>query len=306
MKVLVTGGAGFVGGAVVRRLIDRGIPTTILDDLSTEGWVLHPKAEFIEGSVHDWQLLKAQTSKATHVIHCAVRNIMMSTGQPYADLDTNIEGTLNVLQACKERGAPLVYTSSASIYGEATDYPTPETAAPDLRTPYAVSKFAGEGYCNVWHHLYHVPVTILRLSNVYGPFQRPGSQYSGVVTKFVLSALKGEPLLVFGSGTQTRDFVYINDAVDAIVAAALGHSYTGGETLNVGSGAETSIQHLAATVEAIAGSRVPRINAPPRDIDNISRRWVSITKVKQALGWVPNTPLAVGISNTIDWARGLA
>jgi UDP-glucose 4-epimerase len=301
-RVLVTGGAGFVGGALVRRLVRAGARVVVLDDLFTgRAEVVPPQAELIEGSVEDERLVRDLVSHASVVFHLAARNIIASTRDPRSDFATNIGGTLNVLLAARESMVDrVVYTGSASIYGNPRSIPINEDDGIEPLSPYAVSKLGGEHYCMAFYESYSVPVSVVRYSNVFGIGQRPDNPYCGVIAKFFSATFEGRPLQVHGDGQQTRDFTYIDDAVDATLLAAI-RPRAEGEVFNVGTGIETSINDLAwligqATERAISVEHIDR-----RDIDNIRRRVVNIEKARRMLRWSPQVTLLDGLARTAAW-----
>ncbi len=304
-RVLVTGGAGFVGGAIVRRLSDMGARVTVLDDLFTGNAATVPTGvQLVEGSVTDQALVSRLVAESSLVFHLAARNIIASTRNPRDDYETNIGGTLNVLMAAREsRPDRVVYTSSTSVYGNPRSIPINEDDGLVLLSPYAVSKLGGENYCLAFYESYGLPVSVVRYSNVYGPGQRPDNPYCGVVSRFFAAAIAGAPLMVHGDGEQTRDFTFVTDAVDATLLAAV-HPRAEGEVFNVGTGIETSVNHLAAAVAKAVGTdlRVNRIDR--RDIDNIRRRVVNIEKIRRMLHWAPQVTLDSGLADTAAWLRG--
>jgi UDP-glucose 4-epimerase len=304
-RVLVTGGAGFVGSNVVTRLLELGSSVTVLDDFFTglrenvsrfEG-----RARVIEGSVVDEALVGRLVAESDYVIHMAARNIIASTRNPREDFATNIGGTLNVLMAARESGIRrVVYTSSASVYGNPRHLPIDEGDATNMLSPYAVSKYAGENYCKAFFENYGLSVSSLRYSNVYGPSQRPENPYCGVVAKFFANAMSGEPLLIHGDGDQTRDYTYVRDAVEATLLSAVSPR-ADGQVYNVGTGRETSVNQLAAMIIRITGQNVTPRHIDRRDIDNIRRRVLSIEKARSELRWVPDTTMENGLRATHDW-----
>jgi UDP-glucose 4-epimerase len=301
-RILVTGGAGFVGGALVRRLVAAGARVTVLDDLFTgHADVIPADARFVEGTVTDNDLVATLVAEADLVFHMAARNIIASTKNPRDDFLTNIGGTLNVLLAARDAGPTrVVYTGSTSVYGNPRSIPLNEEDAIVPLSPYAVSKLGGEHYCLAFYESYGLAVSIVRYSNVYGEGQRPDNPYCGVVAKFFASAYDGAPLQVHGDGEQTRDFTYVDDAVDATLMAAIAPRAEG-EVFNVGTGIETSVNQLAWSVGQAVGRPISIEHIDRRDIDNIRRRVVSIEKARRMLRWTPQVTLAEGLRMTAEW-----
>jgi UDP-glucose 4-epimerase len=290
MKALVTGANGFIGANLVRRLLRDGYEVIGLDDFSAA----NPRQDLpIEvGNVADFWRVDELMNEVEVVFHLAARTMALSTTRQLTDLQTNIGGTLNVLLCAKERGVPVVYSSSSAIYGNGSSPPFKESSPVELLTPYAASKYAAEGYCQVFKS--GVRVTVLRLSNVYGPHQSTQNPYCGVIAKLMARSKRGYPLPVYGDGKQTRDFTYIDDAVEALVLA----SQKGfGEVINIGTGIETSITQLAGLV----GGQLEY--QPGRDIDLISRRALDNSKAKELLGWQPKVDLQTGLELTRKWGE---
>ena len=217
-RALVTGGAGFVGSNTVLRLLEIGAQVCVLDDFFTGLRDNLPAPsdalEIIEGSVVDPRLVRELVGRSDYVFHMAARNIIASTKNPLEDFATNIGGTLNVLMAARDASVRrVVYTSSASVYGNARHLPVNEDDATNMLSPYAVSKYGGENYCKAFYESYDVPVASLRYSNVYGPSQRPDNPYCGVVAKFFSAVMAGQQPVIHGDGEQTRDYTFVADAV---------------------------------------------------------------------------------------------
>jgi len=302
-RVLVTGGAGFVGSNLVARLIDEGARVTVLDDLFTGRRENLPAGgyEFVQGSVCDAALVDRIVGEHEIVFHCAARNIVVSTRNPREDFETNIGGTLNVLLAARAAKVErVVYTSSTSVYGNPRYLPINEDDPLSLLTPYAVSKLAGENYCIAFYESYDLPTTAVRYSNIFGPGQDAANPYCGVVAKFIEALLAGKPPMIHGDGDQTRDFTFIADAVDATVRAATSDRALG-EVFNVGTGIETRVNQLAEILIRIVGAQVTPERINRRDVDNIRRRVVNIEKTRRALRWVPEVTLEEGLRRTVEW-----
>jgi UDP-glucose 4-epimerase len=304
--VLVTGGAGFVGSRLVRHLLDAQARVTVLDDLSTGRAENLPPREaglrFVEGSVADPKLAGQLVREAGLVFHAAARNIILSTQNPREDYEVNIGGTLNLLLAAREHGTRrFVYTSSASVYGNPRYLPIAEDdLGIGVLSPYSVSKLAGEYYCRAFYETYGLSTSAVRYSNVYGPGQRADNPYCGVVAKFFESARAGEALRIHGDGEQTRDFTYVDDAVDATLRAGLS-AKAEGQVYNVGTGRETTVNQLAARILDVTRSRAEVAHVDRRDIDNIRRRVLNIEKIRRELRWVPATTLEQGLQLTQAW-----
>ncbi len=305
-KVLVTGGAGFIGSNVVNRLVREEADVTVLDDLFTgrrENIQEIGKIRFILGTVTDYDLVARLVKEAEIVFNLAVRNIIVSTTSPLMDFQVNIGGTFNVLLAAKNYGIErLVYTSSASIYGNPRYLPINEDDHINPLNPYAASKLSGENYCSAFYESYGVPVVVLRYSNVYGINQSPSNPYCGVVSKFFDSLMDRKPPQIHGDGEQTRDFTYVSDAVEATLMSAVSPK-ADGQTFNVASGIETSVNDLAFMLADITGVRIPPRYIDKRDIDNIRRRVLNIEHIRKVLRWSPTTNMKNGLKVTYEWLR---
>jgi UDP-glucose 4-epimerase len=306
-RIVVTGGAGFVGSNIVRRLLKEGARVVVLDDFYTGAMenlpTDDPNIEIVRGTVTDYELVCDVVKGAAVVFHEAARNIIVSTRNPREDYEVNIGGTLNVLLAARETGVPrTVYASSASVYGNPRYLPINEDDATNMLSPYAVSKFAGENYCKAFYESYGLSVAAVRYSNVYGLAQRPDNPYCGVIAKFFESAMSNEAPRIHGDGEQTRDFTYIDDVVEATLLAGIS-SKAEGQVYNVGTGRETTINQLARMIIRITGATVEPAYIDRRDIDNIRRRVVNIEKIRRELRWVPSVIIEEGLRRTYLWLK---
>ena len=305
-RILVTGGAGFVGSNLVKRLVRERARVTVLDDLFTGLLENLPETgfEFIHGSVCDPSVVEPLVAANDLIFHLAARNIVISTKNPREDFETNIGGTLNVLLAARAVGGRrVVYTSSTSVYGNPRYLPMNEDDPLSLLTPYAVSKLAGENYCMAFYESYGLPTTAVRYSNIFGPGQDPANPYCGVVAKFLESLMAGRPPVIHGDGNQTRDFTFVDDAVEATLLAGTTDRALG-EVFNVGTGVETRVNELAALLIRLTDARVSPAHTDRRDIDNIRRRVVNIEKTRRTLRWIPEVTLEEGLRRTVEWQKG--
>lgn len=303
-KVLVTGGAGFIGSVIVRKLLKKGAYVTVLDNLYTGMKSSLPKnsaIKFVKGDVENKQLVDNLIKEHKLIIHAAARNIIDSTKKPYEDCQTNVIGTLNLLLAAKKYGVEkFVYTSSASVYGNPNKFPISEHSLPYTLTPYSVSKLTGENYCICMHESYNMPISVIRYSNVFGV--EPRTPYTGVIANFFIAAIGNKPLKIHGDGEQTRDFNYVEDAADATILVLCNNKSTG-MIFNVGTGIETSINVLAKKIIKITGSSSTIEYTDKRDIDNIKRRSVNIEKIQKVLCWSPKFTVDTGLKEIFKWYK---
>lgn len=307
-KVLVTGGAGFVGSNLVNHLVKEGAKVTVLDDLFTgqkENLDCLDQIRFVDGSVTDFELVESLVKKAEIVFNLAVRNIIVSTVSPRLDFQVNTGGTFNVLLAARNHKVErVVYTSSASVYGNPRYIPINEDDRLSTLNPYAASKLSGENYCSAFYETYGLPVVVLRYSNVYGINQSPKNPYCGVISKFFENLLNGKSPQIHGDGEQTRDFTYVDDVVEATLLASL-NPKAEGDIYNVSSGKETSINELSQKMIEMTGYHGNPEYIDRRDIDNIRRRVLNIEKIRRVIRWIPTTTLSTGLEKTYYWLNNV-
>ena len=294
MQFLITGGAGFIGSHLARHLLSQGT-VTILDNLSSvrEGNLAGFTGRFLKGSILDRQQLDQALTGITHVFHLAAMvSVPESVAHPARCHEINVEGTRKVLEAAGRAGVKrVVLASSCAIYGNEPTMPKTESLPPAPASPYAESKLAGEKLCASAR----IPAVSLRFFNVYGPRQDPHGPYAAAVPKLLEAALAGSPLPIHGDGQQTRDFVFVEDVVSALLQAALHPDMNG--IYNVASGESTSILQLAQAILAVTGSRSPLEYLPARPAD-VRFSSASIARL-QATGWRPSFPLIKGLSRML-------
>lgn len=305
MKAVVTGGAGFVGSNIAKALVDEGHEVHVLDDLSLGTRANVPDdAHFQEGSILDRNLLENLFDETRFVFHqAALPSVPRSIENPIASHRVNTTGTVKVLEAARTAGVEkVVYAASSSAYGDTDKLPKATTDPSNPRSPYAVSKHVGELYCRVFHEIYGLRTTALRYFNVYGPRQDPEGEYAAVIPKFVTAALNDQPLTVHGDGTQTRDFTYVDDVIQANTKAARSKQ-ADGQTLNVGAGERTSIIDLAETILEITGSgtEIVHDDRRPGDVDD---SLAEIKPTRETIGYEPQVDLEEGLRRTVEWFQG--
>lgn len=304
MKVLVTGGAGFIGSHLVDSLMAEGNSVRVLDDLSSSSLgSVRPDVEFIAGSVADERAVTTAVDDVEVVFHQAAhRAVLRSVEHPLTTDQANTHGTLTVLKASVAAGVRrVIYASSSSVYGTGASRAVVETVAPHPRSPYAVTKLAGEHYCRVFAELHGLETVALRYFNVYGPRQRPDSAYAAVIPLFMQALAGGEPPVVHGDGRQSRDFTYIDDVVVANLAAARAPSDAcSGKAYNVAGGRAFTLLELLGILGEIIGIEPRPIFSDPRPGD-VRHTRADIAAARRDLGHVPRVTFHEGLRRTVEW-----
>jgi len=306
-RCLVTGGAGFIGSSIVRALLERGDTVRVLDDFSTgkranlDG-VAADVAVF-EGSVADAALV-AQALEGVECVfhHGALASVPRSIEDPLGTNEANVTGTVRLLAAAREAGVRrVVYAASSSAYGDQPTLPKVETMAPSPLSPYAVSKLAGEYYCQAFTACYGLETVCLRYFNIYGPRQDPQSVYAAVIPRFIVAMLRGERPVVYGDGEQSRDFTYIADCVAANLLAATAPEAVG-HSINVACGERYTLNELVALLNAILGTAIEPVYEPPRRGD-VKHSQASIALARELLGYQPRYSFEQGLRETVEWFK---
>jgi nucleoside-diphosphate-sugar epimerase len=307
MRYLVTGGAGFIGSNTVDELVRRGHSVVVLDDLSSGKednlGEIRNKITFIKGSITDIEVVRKAMHEAEYVLHLGARtSVPRSVKDPIDTNKINIEGTLNVLVAAKElKVKRVVFAASSSAYGETPTLPKVETMQPQPISPYGVTKYVGELYGQTFGRCYGLENVSLRYFNIFGPRQDPGSPYSGVLAKFCTAFLEDTQPLVFGDGEQTRDFTYVENAVQANLLACEAPNASG-KVFNVGVGERISLNEVLRELGKITGKRLEAKYEPPRDGD-IRDSQADISQARECLGYDPQVSFEEGLARTFEWYR---
>ena len=304
-QALVTGGNGAVGSNLVRKLLDLGARVTILDDFSQSkkgNLSTNKHLDIIHGSIVNSKILdKVFSKKYDYVFHLAARFANeMSVNDPMEDLRINIQGTMQVLlKASQQKPKRFIYASSSSVYGHQKTVIFNEKTLPMPSTPYASSKLSGEHYCNAIHELYGMDYAIVRLSNSYGPFDPPG-KFRNVIPNFMLNAINGKDLVIFGTGKETRDFTYVDDCVKGILLTASTKQHKN-QVFNLGTGKETTIKKIADMILDLTQHKSKIVYRPMRTFDHIKRRRMDISKTQRLLNYKPVVRIENGLTKTYEW-----
>jgi Nucleoside-diphosphate-sugar epimerases len=308
MKYIVTGGAGFIGSHIVDFLSHRGDEIIVIDNLSSgtieniSTLTTSSAVTFVRGSVSDLALLEKTFSDADGIFHeAAVTSVQESVKDPFTTHNVNSTGTLNVLIAARNQGIKkVVFASSAAIYGDNPVLPKKEGMSPAPLSPYAISKITGEYYCNVFSSLYRLPTVCLRYFNVYGDRQDPLSEYAAVIPRFISRLLNKESPLIFGDGEQTRDFIFIDDVVQANI---LSMDSRAEGIFNIAGGERISLNVLATHLCELTGSSLAPQYLPQRQGD-IIHSVADISRARSELKFTPQVSIKEGLQKTLVWYRG--
>jgi len=300
-KIIVTGGAGFIGSHLVDRLIKEGNRVAIIDNLSTgKKENLNPEAEFYQTDIRDFEKILPVFKNVDYVFHlAAIPRVPVSIQDPIGTSQVNILGTINVFRAASDNKVKrVIFASSSSVYGDQERLPLIETMIPNPISPYGLQKLVGEQWAGLFTNIYNLPVISLRYFNVYGPRIDPDSDYSLVIGKFLKLKSQNKPLTIFGDGEQTRGFCYVDDVVEANIKAMESEKLKGGEKINIGSEKSQSVNYLAK----LLGGEIKYL--APREGDVLHTR-ADINLAKKFLDWSPKISFEAGLEKTKQWFYAL-
>jgi UDP-glucose 4-epimerase len=309
-KILVTGGAGFIGSNLVDVLVAANNHVTVVDNLSSgklenvQHHIGKSNFNFVEGDITDLEQMRKLAKDNQIIIHMAVQCLRVSLSDPYLVHEANATGSLNLCQAALEaKIEKLVYISSSEVYGTAKTAPMTEDHPLEPTTPYGASKLAGEAYARSYFLTYGLPVVIVRPFNCYGPREHLEGPYGEVIPRFVLRVMNNQPPIIFGDGLQTRDFTNVQDIVRGIILASESKDLIG-QTVNIAAGIEVSIKKVAQTIIKMLGRenqiKPTYMDARPGDV---RRHYADISKASKILGFQPQIGIEVGIRQYIDWIK---
>ncbi len=309
-KVLVTGGAGFIGSELTRQLVERGADVTVLDNLvngkrENIAGLLGPRCRLLASDLRDAQAVREGLRDVDHVFHLACMGVRHSIHAPHENHDVNATGSLKLLDAARSAGVGrFVYVSSSEVYGTARYAPMPEDHPTYPMTVYGASKLAGECYARAFHSTYGYPTVVIRPFNSFGPRSHHEGDSGEVIPKFMLRGLAERPLVIFGDGTQTRDFTYVEDTARGILEVGM-HPAAPGGTFNLGSGSEVTINALAETVKAILGKVDIAIQHEAPRPGDVLRLCADATKARALCGFAPRVNLREGLVKLYAWIQSL-
>ncbi|HCL29926.1 MAG TPA: LPS biosynthesis protein WbpP [Candidatus Latescibacteria bacterium] len=304
-RVLVTGGAGFIGSHLCRRLVAEGHEVRVLDNLSSgkRGNLGEIDVDLMIGDLRDPSTAEHAVEDAEVILHhAAIASVQYSVEQPLDEQDVNVVGTLRLLEAARKVGVRrIVFAASAAAYGTDPTIPKREEMTALPVSPYGLSKVAGEHYCRVWSHVYGLETVCLRYFNIFGPRQDPASPYSGVISIFARKMIDGVAPTIHGDGEQSRDFNYVDNVVDANLAAMAAKT-AAGEIYNIGTGRGVTVNELVATLNQVLGSDLQAEHGESRAGD-VRTSVAAIDRARQALGYEPRVAFEAGLQQTVDWMR---
>jgi len=305
LRFLVTGGAGFIGSNIVKKLVEKDYSVKVLDNFATgQRSNLEPflkDIELIEGDIRDFWTVAKATKGIDYILHqAALPSIPRSIDNPLTTTEVNINGTLNILEAARFNEVQrIVYASSSSVYGDSPVMPKEESMKPIPKSPYAITKLAGEEYCMNFYQLYGLETVALRYFNVFGPRQNPFSQYSAVIPKFINMLKANKKPTIWGDGETSRDFTYIDNVVDANILACEKKA-AAGNVINVACNKAYTLNELAEKLNKIIGTDISPSHGPDK-IGDIKHSLADISKAREILSYEPEIDFDKGLEKTVEW-----
>jgi len=308
-KYLVTGGAGFIGSNIVKKLLENGELVRVVDNFSTgkkeniEEFLDNPNFELIEGDLTNLDVCRKSVEGVDFVLHqAAIPSVQRSVDDPLKSNNANINGTLNMLIASRDAKIKrFVYAASSSAYGDNPQLPKKEDMPVMPISPYALTKYVGERYCQIFWNIYGLPTICLRYFNVFGPKQYPKSQYAAVIPNFISAFLRNESPVIYGTGEQSRDFTFVENVVEANISA-VNCKKGNGEVLNIACGGETSLNELVDYLKEITGKNIEADRRKERQGDVLHSK-ADILKSGEIIGYSPKIQLKEGLKKTFDWYK---
>jgi nucleoside-diphosphate-sugar epimerase len=302
---LVTGGAGFIGSNIVRRLVAMGESVRVLDDFSTgkkENLAGLSNIAVIEGSISDKKVVRKALEGIRYVLHQgAIPSVPRSIADPVRSNEANVGGTLNMLVTAAEVGVKrFVFAASSSAYGDTEVLPKVETMRATPLSPYAVAKYTGEMYSKIFADIYKLETVSLRYFNIFGPYQDPASEYAAVIPKFINCLLKGEAPVIYGNGEQSRDFTFVDNAVEANLLACRSEKVGCGEVINIACGERFSLNQLLSLLNEIINSAIKPVYSDVRQGD-VKHSLADITMARELLGYEVKVDFREGLRRTVEW-----
>ncbi|GAB4235984.1 MAG: SDR family oxidoreductase [Deltaproteobacteria bacterium] len=312
MRYLVTGGAGFIGSNLTRALLASGERVRVFDNFLTGkreniaglSETYGGAFELFEGDLRDLDAVRKAAAGVEYVLHQgALPSVPRSVADPALTNEINVSGTVNLLMAARDAGVRrVVFAASSSAYGDTPQLPKRESMTPDPKSPYAAQKLAGEHYLRIFHEIYGIETVSLRYFNVFGPRQDPRSTYAAVIPRFITAVLRGEPPTVYGDGHQTRDFTYIDNVIQANLAACTAPTTACGKVVNIACGERVSLLDILEIIYRLAGKRVSPKFEPGRPGD-VRDSLADISLARDLIGYNPKVPFSEGLAHTFAWFR---
>ncbi len=308
-RYLVTGGAGFIGCNIARRLLMEGYQVRVLDNFCTGSYenLKDLDVELIKGDLTNYRVVQRAVKGVDYILHQgALPSVLRSVNEPIASLNVNVLGILNVLTAAVAAGVKrVVYASSSSVYGDSSELPNTETMLPMPRSPYAASKLSGEHLCQAFYETYGLETIMLRYFSIFGPYQNPCSQYAAAIPNFITAALTNQTaIVIFGDGKQTRDFTFVDNVIEANLLAIKASREALGKAFNIACGKSYSLLDLLSFLEHILGKKLKREHTEPRTGD-VRHSLGDVTAARHFLHYEPKVGFQEGLEKTVAWFKHL-